>query len=177
MSGVTLPAGWRDRADVVQAGLAATGLVARALSWAHEHRTYGWVPTELALEFCAGDDAPIRRAVKFGLLVHEIRGGQPGFYLPDRDEEYGRSGPAQLAADDARPPTGQAVAYVLYDGLEPVYIGSTGHFSARLARHRRDKTFDRWTAYPCADREAAYLLEDQLLAERFPPLNRRRSAR
>lgn len=40
--------------------------------------------------------------------------------------------------------------------------------------HIRDgKSCARWLAYPCADREAAYVLEGQLLRERKPYLNRR----
>jgi hypothetical protein len=78
-----LPAGWQDRPDLVQAGLAVTGLHSRALAWAYQHRTDGWIPGELALEYCAGDEAPIMRAVELGLWVHEIRDDQPGFHLPD----------------------------------------------------------------------------------------------
>lgn len=80
-------------------------------------------------------------------------------------------------AIDPRPRYGVAVVYVLYDErLDPCYVGSTEDFSHRLDAHRRDgKEFVRWCAFPCADREAAYRLEDQLLREVKPYLNRKAS--
>ncbi|WP_068924976.1 GIY-YIG nuclease family protein [Planobispora rosea] len=79
-------------------------------------------------------------------------------------------------ADDWRPPLGQSVVYVLYDADNiPCYVGSTQEFSTRLNNHARDKAFTAWTAYPCTDREAAYQLEDRLLKERKPYLNRKAS--
>lgn len=91
----------------------------------------------------------------------------------DQNESWGWSGPAPLDLAP-RPPDGQAVVYVLYQDAEPVYVGSTYKFAGRLRGHRGDKTFNRWIAYPCADREAAYQLEERLLAEHLPTLNRRR---
>ncbi|WP_157251093.1 GIY-YIG nuclease family protein [Nonomuraea typhae] len=77
-------------------------------------------------------------------------------------------------AEDWRPPTGQSVVYVLYDAAStPCYVGSTDQFNARLNAHSRGKSFTRWIAYPCDDREAAYQLEDRLLKEHKPYLNRR----
>lgn len=77
-----------------------------------------------------------------------------------------------------RPIRGTCVVYVLYDAdLEPCYVGSTEHFTARIAAHRHDgKEFNWWTAFPCHDRDAAYTLESRLLAEHMPYLNRRRTA-
>lgn len=95
--------------------------------------------------------------------------------LHARNEDFGWSGGYPLG-DQPRPPTGQAVVYVLYQATEPIYLGSTAHFGSRLSQHRHDKQIDRWIAYPCADRAAAYALEDKLLREQFPRLNRRRSA-
>ena len=68
------------------------------------------------------------------------------------------------------------VVYVLYDGgSEPCYVGSTERLRARLQQHERDgKPFAHWTACRCDDREAAYQLEDRLLAEYKPYLNKRR---
>lgn len=74
----------------------------------------------------------------------------------------------------SRPPDGQNVVYVLFDAQNtPCYVGSTKDFKTRLKVHARTKKFVRWAAYPCADREAAYLLEERLLAEHKPYLNRR----
>lgn len=75
------------------------------------------------------------------------------------------------------PRPGVSVFYVLFDAAnQPCYVGSTNAFRVRLGNHRRDgKTFVRWTAFPCPDREAAYQLEERLLAEYQPYLNRKRS--
>ncbi len=71
-----------------------------------------------------------------------------------------------------RPPKGVAVVYVLYDvTLEPIYLGSSAHFAARMRTHRRTKPVRWWLAYPCATREAAYLLEEGLLTTRKPAMN------
>ncbi|MFC6081028.1 GIY-YIG nuclease family protein [Sphaerisporangium aureirubrum] len=73
-----------------------------------------------------------------------------------------------------RPPDGQSVVYVLFDAENvPCYVGSTHKIKTRLQDHARTKQFVRWAAYPCADREAAYVLEERLLAEHKPYLNRR----
>jgi hypothetical protein len=73
----------------------------------------------------------------------------------------------------SRPMKGTPVVYVLYNAAnEPVYLGSTGEFGARMRRHRADgKPVAWWLAFPCESREAAYLLEGGLLAARKPPLN------
>jgi len=79
--------------------------------------------------------------------------------------------------EDAYPARGVPVVYVLFDHLNrPAYVGSTDHFVARMKAHRKDLrkgAISRWTAYRCADREAAYVLEEKLLAEHKPYLNRR----
>lgn len=75
-----------------------------------------------------------------------------------------------------RPPDGQSVVYVLFDEANvPCYVGSTQRFKGRLQAHERDKKFRRWVAYPCTDREAAYQLEERLLREHKPYLNKKAS--
>jgi hypothetical protein len=73
-----------------------------------------------------------------------------------------------------RPPDGQSVVYVLFDHANvPCYVGSTKNFKYRIKTHARDKKFARWAAYPCEDRESAFELEERLLAEHKPYLNKR----
>jgi GIY-YIG catalytic domain len=85
-------------------------------------------------------------------------------------------GVVPLETDDHVPRFGTAVVYVLFgDDNEPCYVGSTADLRTRVNQHFSDgKQFARWQAYPCETREAAYLLEERLLAERLPRLNRRR---
>lgn len=73
------------------------------------------------------------------------------------------------------PMSGVAVVYVLFDAAnEPCYVGSTHTLRVRLSKHHKDgKDFVRWQAHPCRDREHAYLLEDRLLKEHLPRLNRK----
>lgn len=68
------------------------------------------------------------------------------------------------------------VVYVLYDEANvPCYVGSSLDLKARLKWHAEDgKSFAWWTAFACADREAAYQLEEKLLAEHQPYLNKKR---
>lgn len=76
--------------------------------------------------------------------------------------------------DNPAPPAGQCVVYVLFDASNvPCYVGSSEDFRNRIMGHRHDKAFVRWVAYPCADREAAYQLEDRLLKEHKPYLNKK----
>lgn len=81
-----------------------------------------------------------------------------------------------LAHGDRVPMYNTCVVYVLYDAANaPCYVGSTQHLSSRLKGHHKDgKAFAAWTAFPCADREAAYQLEEKLLAEHQPYLNKKR---
>lgn len=74
-----------------------------------------------------------------------------------------------------RPPDWTPVVYVLYAAdCTPIYCGSTEHFRQRLKAHHRDgKQFVAWRAVRCADRAQAYALEDQLLKQSCPPLNRK----
>jgi hypothetical protein len=67
------------------------------------------------------------------------------------------------------------VVYVLYAAdAEPIYCGSTEHFLTRIKTHHRDgKPFVAWRAAPCADREQAFVLEDRLLKQSCPPMNKR----
>lgn len=101
------------------------------------------------------------------------------FWLIQRhrpNEEGAWSGESPLGQRAPRPPDGQAVVYVLFDHENvPCYVGSTEKFKQRIDTHTRDasKPFVRWAAYPCPDREAAYVLEDRLLRAHKPYLNRR----
>lgn len=74
------------------------------------------------------------------------------------------------------PIAGVPVVYVLFDEAnEPCYVGSTHGFRPRMtAHHKSGKRFVRWQAHPCRDREHAYEIEEQLLAQHMPYLNRRR---
>lgn len=80
-----------------------------------------------------------------------------------------------LTEDASAPKSNIAVVYVLFDERNtPCYVGSTSSFRTRLANHRRDgKRFVRWQAHPCRDREHAYQLEERLLHQHKPYLNRR----
>jgi hypothetical protein len=73
------------------------------------------------------------------------------------------------------PARGESVVYVLYgEDFDPVYCGSTESFRSRLKAHAYSgKEFVAWRAVPAPDREAAYQLEDRLLREHCPPLNKR----
>lgn len=73
------------------------------------------------------------------------------------------------------PPYQFSVVYVLFDARNtPCYVGSTENFRSRIRAHAREgKQFVRWSAHPCTDRESAYQLEDRLLHEHKPYLNRR----
>lgn len=75
------------------------------------------------------------------------------------------------------PAFGTCVVYVLYDQVSvPCYVGSTKNLAARFKYHLDDgKSFAWWTAFPCTDREAAYQLEEKLLAEHKPYLNKKTS--
>lgn len=85
------------------------------------------------------------------------------------------SGAWPFDPDDRLPPTKSFIVYVLFDATnEPIYVGSSGHFRNRLKAHARNGIiFVRWWACPAADREAAYQLEEKLLRERLPKLNKR----
>ena len=77
------------------------------------------------------------------------------------------------------PLPGQAGISYLFDADstpdDPAYIGSTDDLRRRLRSHVREKPgVLRWTARLYPDREAAYLMEEQLLRENLPRLNRKR---
>lgn len=82
-----------------------------------------------------------------------------------------------IPLDAPRPIYGVPVVYVLFDEAnEPVYVGSTDKFSPRVTAHEKSgKRFVRWQAHPCEDREHAYRLEDRLLKQHKPRLNRKAS--
>lgn len=87
------------------------------------------------------------------------------------------AGEVPLGPRDPAPPTGIAVVYVLFDAAnDPIYVGSTGKFRQRLSSHRKEKSgIRRWAAYRCRSREHAYELEDQLLKQHKPRMNRKAS--
>ncbi len=87
------------------------------------------------------------------------------------------TGEYPIAAGAPSPLSGAAVVYVLFDEANaPCYVGSTHTFRARLRRHEKDgKRFVRWQAHPCDDRDHAYRLEDRLLRQHMPYLNRKAS--
>ncbi|MFD9517949.1 GIY-YIG nuclease family protein [Streptomyces sp. NPDC059979] len=82
-----------------------------------------------------------------------------------------------LPEDAPTPLRGVAVVYVLFDAVNvPCYVGSTDQFRTRMNKHTKDnKAFARWQAHPCPTREDAYTMEDRLLKERLPHLNRKAS--
>lgn len=84
-------------------------------------------------------------------------------------------GPVGRIENGTYPRRGTPVVYVLYDSeASPVYCGSSEQFDKRLWAHYRDgKRFVAWRAVPCANRADAYALEDRLLKQSCPPLNRR----
>lgn len=86
-------------------------------------------------------------------------------------------GEAPLRVGEPAPPRGIAVVYVLFDcGNEPVYVGSTDDFRTRLRVHLSEKPgVCRWAAYPCRDREHAYEVEDRVLKECKPRMNKKAS--
>jgi hypothetical protein len=97
---------------------------------------------------------------------------RPGRYEPDSDGTW--SGPWPMVFETNYPPHLKPVVYFLYESpKDPVYIGSTDDFRGRLISHQRTKRWIRWRALPCDTRDAAYELEDELIAEYRPVLNRR----
>lgn len=92
-------------------------------------------------------------------------------HAPNHEDSWSGAWPI---TDDSFPMRGQNVVYVLFDAENvPCYVGSTGQFRARLNGHKQDKTFTRWMAYACEDRESAYVLEEKLLLEHKPYMNKR----
>ena len=82
-----------------------------------------------------------------------------------------------IPANAPIPIYGVPVVYVLFDeNNTPCYVGSTDKLSPRLTAHGKDgKRFVRWQAHPCDDRDHAYRLEDRLLKQHKPYLNRKAS--
>lgn len=102
--------------------------------------------------------------------------------IADEDHGYSRApnapagayrGAWPLARYAPRPALGVSCVYVLYLGDEIIYYGSTHTFVNRLRGHevREGRRFTRWLAYPFADRELAYRVEDRLLKRRLPSGN------
>lgn len=70
------------------------------------------------------------------------------------------------------------VVYLLFDERgEPAYVGSTESFRERMSGHhiRADHPIETWMAWRCRNREDAYLMEERLLAEHKPYLNKKRT--
>lgn len=119
------------------------------------------------------DMMPVRIQGAATRAMHRAR--QAAREVPNGTGGHYWFGTAFLGPTDPAPLEGTPVVYVLYDvANEPIYVGSTRDFLNRLAAHLRDgKPVARWMAYPCRDREAAYELEEKLLAEYKLPLNMR----
>ncbi len=73
------------------------------------------------------------------------------------------------------PLRGVAVVYVLFDANnQPAVSAARNQFRTRMGKHVKDgKVFTHSQAYPCPSRDHAYELEDRLLKERLPDLNKR----
>lgn len=84
--------------------------------------------------------------------------------------------PLERTVSWPRPMKGVSVVYLLHSVFgDPLYVGSTHDFSARIKSHLLDgKPAAFWSAYLCANREEAYVLEDRLLKENMPTMNKRR---
>jgi hypothetical protein len=157
----------------------------RQIAEASKRVADGWSPVEILALYdklncpglftawvAAGLPHPTRLRASIEMAIRHApndpaSGGWVGEY------ENGRFG--KQATLGPRPPDGTPVVYVLYGAdAEPIYCGSTEHFKQRLKAHYRDgKRFVAWRAVPCANREQAYILEDRLLKQSCPPLNRR----
>jgi hypothetical protein len=76
------------------------------------------------------------------------------------------------------PRKGQNVVYLLIDSAGAVaYVGSTDRFLGRMSDHADDKVWTTWSAYLCANRDAAYAFERKKIAELQPYLNHQGSSR
>lgn len=106
-------------------------------------------------------------------MLHFLK--EPGYGAPNMPDGTWR-GSWPLAHGESLPVNGTCVVYVLYDAAnEPCYVGSSSNVRNRLKGHHADgKQFAWWTAFVCADREAAYQLEERLLSECLPYLNKKR---
>lgn len=94
-------------------------------------------------------------------------------YAPDPDGNW--RGIYPFASETKTPAPGSSVVYVLFDDENrPCYVGSTEQFRIRMnAHHSAEKRFTQWIAHPCRDRETAFVIEERLLAEHQPYLNRK----
>lgn len=159
---------------------------------AAESALFGRVADDLAHHRIADDDLPgiyaaIRQQASSG-WTRRWEAAMPGTLRPTQTalwwEQNGHRytpnaacgswrGPWPLSADDPRPPTGTAVVYIVYDGDQIVYYGSSDHLLTRLRAAAAAGPVTRWCAYPCQNRELAYRVEDRLLKRRCPPRNAR----
>jgi predicted GIY-YIG superfamily endonuclease len=100
-------------------------------------------------------------------LSTQLPNGPEGSWVGEYPILHGTTAPAR----------GIAVVYVLFDeDNEPCYVGSTDQFRTRMTAHwKSGKRFVRWQAHPCRDRDHAYRLEDRLLKQHKPRLNRKAS--
>lgn len=101
--------------------------------------------------------------------------GEAERYLRDQPSPDGTWTGTYPLGSQGTPPDYTSVIYVLFDPKNvPCYVGSTYRFRDRMKAHRKaGKNFDCWVAYQCSDREAAYQLEERLLREHKPYLNKK----
>lgn len=94
--------------------------------------------------------------------------------IEDIDEWFGEG--REYDSRYPYPPRGVCVVYVLFSETNaPVYVGSSGNLSHRLATHRREKPgWQSWRAYKARDRAHAYELERQFLTQHLPAMNKQR---
>lgn len=107
--------------------------------------------------------------------AQNIEGGWEGSCYVADEAVVTPGGRTHYVVSNPRPVKGHAVVYVLYDAdLEPLYVGSTGEFPARMKAHlRAGKPARWWRAYLYPDREAAYVAEVEMLKAVMPKMNRR----
>lgn len=153
--------------------------------------THEWSPRDLLTLYeklkCSGlhtawTTAGLPHPQRLKNEVDAIKRHQPndpvsGGWIGDWVVAQANWGPYGRIENGTHPMKGTPVVYVLYGAnSEPVYCGSTQDLYARLKAHHRDsKEFVAWRAVPCNDREQAYQLEDRLLRQSCPPLNRKAS--
>lgn len=121
-----------------------------------------------------------RWSAAFGLniraLVHQRQYQAKHSEKHQQNAGHGWVGTCDAAgASFPRPAKGQCVVYVLFDATtEPVYVGSTQDFSARIRAHQRDgKPVAHWRAVPYTTREDAYAAEEAMLQTVKPMMNRK----
>jgi predicted GIY-YIG superfamily endonuclease len=152
-------------------------LVSLAESWAPCYFEAGWEERWVSAGLPSVEDL---RSIWAETIKYTPTG--PHGSWTNYDPRWDRSLPDWVSCtpsdENPMPPRGQSVVYVLYDRFGiPCYVGSTGDFPQRLKWHLKDrKPVVVWVAFPCDNREAAYSLEDRLLKQHMPYLNKKRGA-